>query len=137
MKNKSSKSGLFLMELILSILFFSLSSAICIQLFVKSHLISQQSLDLNHALEDCQNVAEAFYGCNGDIDEMMLLFDHSFQKNPDVPTFFLEELPYTVSVTVLEKEDLLICTITAYKFSDVIYELEVSLFPEKEVSYGN
>ncbi|MBD5548796.1 MAG: hypothetical protein HDQ97_15665 [Lachnospiraceae bacterium] len=136
MKNKSSKSGLFLMELILSILFFSLSSAICVQLFVKSHLISQQSVDLNIAVEWCQNVAETFYGTNGNIDEMMLLFDNSYQNSSDESSFFLDEHPYTISVSVHEKNSMLICNISAHKSSDLIYDLEVYLFPEKEVSHG-
>ncbi len=137
MKNKSSKSGLFLMEMILSVLFFSLSSAVCIQLFVKSHLISQQSVDLNRAVEYCQNVAEAFYGCNGDLTEMMLLFDNCSQDPLDESTYLLEEQPYTISVTVQEKDGMLICNIAAYKSSDIIYDLEVHLFPQKEVPHGN
>ena len=40
MKQKSSRSALFLMELIFSILFFALASAVCVQLFVKAHLLS-------------------------------------------------------------------------------------------------
>ena len=63
--NTSSRSGLFLMELIISILFFSLASAVCVKLFVSSHTISKDSVELNHSLEWCQNVAEAFYGSNG------------------------------------------------------------------------
>lgn len=136
MKNKSSKSGLFLMELILSILFFSLSSAVCVQLFVKSHLISQQSVDLNSAVEWCQNIAEAFYGTNGNIDEMMLLFDNSYQNSSDQSAFFLDEPPYTIFVTLQEKDNMFICNISAHKSSDLIYNLEVYLFPEKEVSHG-
>lgn len=136
MKNKSSKSGLFLMELILSILFFSISSAVCIQLFVKSHLISQQSVDLNNAIEWCQNIAEAFYGTNGNMDEMMLLFSNSRQDSSDQSSFFLDESPYRISVSIQEDNSLLICTISAYKSSNLIYELEVHLFPQKEVSHG-
>lgn len=137
MKNKSSKSGLFLMEMILSILFFSLSSAVCVQLFVKSHLISQRSVDLNRAVEYCQNIAEAFYGCNGNLDEMMLLFDNYSKDTSDESTYLLDEPPYTISVTVQEKDNMLICYITAYKSSDPIYDLEVHLFSQKEVSHGN
>lgn len=136
MKNKSSKSGLFLMELILSIFFFSLSGAICVQLFVKSHLISQQSVDLNRAVECCQNVAEVFYGCNGNKEEMMLLLDNSYQNTSDQSAFFLDEQPYTISVIIQEKDRMLVCTISAYKSSDLIYDLEVYLFPEKEVPHG-
>lgn len=57
---KSSKSSLFLMELILAILFFALSSAVCIQLFVKSHILENTSTEENHALLLCQNLSEIF-----------------------------------------------------------------------------
>lgn len=36
---KKSRSSLFLIELTISILFFALASAACIQLFVKAHLL--------------------------------------------------------------------------------------------------
>ena len=58
----SSKSSLFLMELILSILFFSLASVVCVQLFVKSHLISEQSTDSSNAVNLSQDVAEIYTG---------------------------------------------------------------------------
>lgn len=77
MKNKaSSRSGLFLMELIVSILFFSLAGAVCVRLFVNSHIVSRNSVELNHALEWTQNVAEVFYGCNGNGKEVMKLFEN-------------------------------------------------------------
>ena len=51
MKNNSrSRSSLFLMELILVILFFAVAGSICVQIFVKAHLLSQSSSDLNLSL---------------------------------------------------------------------------------------
>lgn len=77
MQNSSSKTGLFLMELIIAILFFSLAGAVCVRLFVRSHIISEQSVELNHSVLWAQNTAEAFYGCNGDIQQMSELLDGS------------------------------------------------------------
>lgn len=57
-KNRARSSSLFLMELILAIFFFSVASAVCVQFFVKSHLLSKQSHDLNYAVNECSNVAE-------------------------------------------------------------------------------
>lgn len=57
-KNRPRSSSLFLMELILAILFFSIASAVCVQFFVKSHLLSRDSNALNHAANECANVAE-------------------------------------------------------------------------------
>ena len=59
---KSSKSSLFLMELIIAILFFSLASAVCIQLFVKSHTLGKTTTDENKSLLMCQNFSEIFLG---------------------------------------------------------------------------
>ena len=41
--SSSSRSGLLLMEIIIAILFFSLASAICLQLFVKAHNLGQDT----------------------------------------------------------------------------------------------
>ena len=61
------------MELIIAILFFSLAAAICIQLFVKSHMISERSIALNHSILLAQNTAEIFYATNGDPEKMASL----------------------------------------------------------------
>ena len=47
----AKRSSLFLLELIIAILFFSLTSAVCVQIFVRAHLISRQTQELNMALE--------------------------------------------------------------------------------------
>lgn len=159
--SSSSRSGLFLMELIISILFFSLSGAVCVKLFVNSHIISQNSVELNHALEWSQNVAEVFYGCNGDFNEMTDLFQSQFgncttsTSNQSFLLLFDEDfepfatthdsdyaLRYTLHAAVEQKEELLYCHIMVQKKSSMpevsalenIYELTVSLFPQKEVS---
>ena len=40
----AKRSSLFLLELIIAILFFSLTSAVCVQIFVRAHLISRQKI---------------------------------------------------------------------------------------------
>ncbi len=71
---KHSKSTLFLMELIIAILFFSLASTICIQLFAKSHLLSKQTVNENHAVIQAQNLAECFLATEGDMTKLRELF---------------------------------------------------------------
>lgn len=65
---KSSKSSLFLMELIISILFFSLASAVCIQLFVKAHVLDKHTDEQNHAIVWSQNLAALWQANNGDLN---------------------------------------------------------------------
>lgn len=74
---KHSKSSLFLMELILALLFFSLASTVCIRLFVKSHTLSINTQDLNYAVTQSQNLAEAFIGFDGELPAMKSLFEAS------------------------------------------------------------
>ena len=55
--DSSSRSGLLLMEIILPILFFSLISALCLQVFVKAHTLSQDTRKLDAAVRQADSVA--------------------------------------------------------------------------------
>lgn len=57
---QSSKSGLFLIELIILILFFSVASAICVRLFVTAQMTAVHSTDLSRATLLSQSAAELF-----------------------------------------------------------------------------
>ena len=57
-KQTSSRSGLLLMEIIIAILFFSVVSAICLQLFVKAHNMGTDTEELDMAVRQCSSVAE-------------------------------------------------------------------------------
>lgn len=54
---KKSKSGLFLMEIMFSILFFAIGSAVCLQLFAKAHSLSRGASCLDEAVALCQSTA--------------------------------------------------------------------------------
>lgn len=72
---KHSRSSLFLMEMIVAILFFSLASAVFIQLFAKSHTLSKQTVNQNHAVIQAQNLAESYLALEGDFEQIVTLFD--------------------------------------------------------------
>lgn len=59
-RNRAKSSNLFLLELILAILFFAIASAVCVQLFVKSHLLSKNTTALNAAINQASSAGEAF-----------------------------------------------------------------------------
>ncbi len=71
----TSKSALFLMELIIAIFFFSLASAVCIQLFVKAHLMGTSNTNKNHALLWAQNIAETYTGTGADFNATVSLLN--------------------------------------------------------------
>ena len=56
-----SKSALFLMELIIVILFFALTSAVCMRVFVKAHDVAHETESANYAVLWADNAAECFY----------------------------------------------------------------------------
>lgn len=76
-KNTPSKSSLFLIELIIAILFFTVASGICIQLFSKSYLLSQSSKNLSASSRLVANTAEVLESCGGSLEEVKSLFPES------------------------------------------------------------
>ncbi len=73
-KYTSHKSSLFLLELILAILFFSIASAVCVQLFVKSHLLSRQAEILSIAVNECSDAAEIILSADTDAEVLERLY---------------------------------------------------------------
>ena len=72
-KSRARASSLFLMELILAILFFSAASGICVQFFVRSHLLSRDSDALSHAVNECSGIAETVCAADSKAEAFTLL----------------------------------------------------------------
>ncbi|HIW21114.1 MAG TPA: hypothetical protein H9887_03735 [Candidatus Dorea intestinavium] len=53
-----NRANILLMEIIIALLFFSVASAVCIQIFVKAHLLGQDSKALNFATTQTSSMAE-------------------------------------------------------------------------------
>lgn len=68
-RRQHSRSGLFLIELTITIAFFAVTTAIFLQVFVKSHTISQQADQLFHAQEMASCVAEIMGGTSSDASD--------------------------------------------------------------------
>ncbi len=58
------------MELIIAIMFFALSGAVCVRLFAGAHKMAEDDKNLNQAVLWTQNLAEVFYSCNGSIQSI-------------------------------------------------------------------
>lgn len=95
---KHSKSSLFLMELIIALLFFSLASTVCIRLFVNAHSLSNQTVDMNHAVNYAQNMAETFTGCDGDLASMQNILSGSLLSE-DGNRLFMVQNNYCICLT--------------------------------------
>lgn len=57
-KKNMSRSGMLLLELMMAILIFSLAAAVCIQVFLKAHDLSQRAQELSRAVNACASAAE-------------------------------------------------------------------------------
>jgi hypothetical protein len=104
-KQNASRTGLFLIELILSIFFFIIAAAVVLQLFVQSHFISKNTISINNALLYSQNMSEVFLSDGGSFDDVksmyngqlitvssmpdnviLLLFDNNWESTKDLDT---------------------------------------------------
>ena len=85
----NSKSSLFLIELIVTLCFFSLASVVCVRLFVYAHKVSTESRRETLAIQISQNAAECFIAADGDPEEFRRLFDMTLpQGREDIITDF-------------------------------------------------
>lgn len=133
------------MELILSILFFSIAAAVCVKLFVTAHRLSDQSVNLNHAVAMAESIAEAFYGCNGNVGELETLFPDAGMDEQTMLTINNTDQGLGAFVKINASGELISCEIrigtpqqiTAYQEQrtefDSVYELQLTLFPQEEL----
>lgn len=105
---QKSKAALFLIELLIALLFFSVASAICLQLFVGAHNANKYSDNMSHASMLCSYYAEDFF---------------SSKYAPDfAPTCY-----YTDSLNETEYEDAVYCVATSFSYENNYLILHVSV----------
>lgn len=104
-----SKSSLFLMEMIVTLLFFSIASAICVQLFAQSHILSRQADELNIAVSVSQSFIEVMRGTDGGIDAIA------------------EQFPYAERISTSSLEQYYDADYTECSYEDACYVAEVTL----------
>ncbi len=80
-KHSRSKSGLFLMELIIVILFFSISAAICMRIFSTAKIKSDFSRDISNASVKAQNCAEAYKAYDANFKKIASVTEGNINKN--------------------------------------------------------
>lgn len=76
-KYKKSKTSLFLMELIITILLLAICGAICMELFAASDSLSRRTRELNGAVACAQGFAEVMRGTDGSLEEVVKHYDRA------------------------------------------------------------
>ena len=98
-------------------------------------------MNLNHAVAMAESIAEAFYGCNGNVGELETLFPDARMDQTDEQTIFIiknTEEGLGAFVKINASGELTTCEIrvgtplqiTAF---DSVYELKLILFPQEEL----
>ncbi len=130
---RSNKTRYFLVELILNCLFFTLSAAVCVNLFVAGATTNKESGEISMAALKAQSAAEAFKASNGDLDRyseimgsisegdfQVCYYDEEWMKTA------VDDYDFAVYLTMTTSENgLVVATISVTDHKDSIYELEV------------
>lgn len=133
------KSSLFLMEMIVTILFFSIASAICVRLFAQSHILSRQADELNMAVAVSQSFVEVMKGTDGtmetlteyfpnavciDDDTLEQYYDADYQECASENACYIAEITLSVNDAFSTMETRMINIET----KEVVYELTSTSF---------
>jgi len=89
--NGKSKAHVFLMEIIIAILFFSIAAAVTLQLFVRARQQSQDSVDLNTAVIKTQNIAEVFKASDSVGENWVSFCEENFVRDGEDYTAYYNE----------------------------------------------
>lgn len=133
-KHNSSKSSLFLMELIIVILFFSICAAICIQVFASAKQLADNSYQLHCAVLAAQSGAETYKATAGDLSAITevlngeqhgtgtaaVYYDESWQRLSPEDN---EQAAYIMSITAEEQEALV--QVSRLSDGDELYQIPV------------
>ena len=66
------------MELIVAIMFFSLSAAVCVRLFSSAHIMVDSTENLSNAIIWSQNLSETFVGSSGNLSAIAELYSNGY-----------------------------------------------------------
>lgn len=135
-RTQARSSSLFLMELILAIMLFTITAAVCVQLTAKAHSLSRDSALLNSAVNECSTLAEIISSSDNSDRAIRLLSEEypgsKLQQTGDSRslTFFYDEnyMPaseknasHRITADISVKDGLVSAVIKAEK----LYSLEV------------
>lgn len=122
-------SSLFLLELILAVLFFSVASALCIQIFTKAHLMSQDARDLNFAVNEVSSMAEQISAGTLHSDTAASSDDTASDPSTQMPDDSLQDAAayYDSGYASCEKADAVYVLIVHYEPENTLLKAHISM----------
>ena len=125
---RNSGTSLFLMELMVAILFFSVASAVCMQLFARAHLIDLKTRNMNHAISVAQTQVEEI---RGSVEVPALPeISNTIYYDSDWNVVMDENAPFVCKVTCLNHEDLMNIRVEVYDVErgEELYTLQTAKY---------
>lgn len=156
-----SKSSMFLLEILINILLFSILCVCSLQFFIKSYQLTENTTTLHHAVTACNNVAAVYEAGDGSIAPIADAFpnaisekgltyiylDENYQEcdSQDVAYYItVEEMVSDISsihISFYKNGEDASYSITAYHYQpltpatvDAVGGTQLDTFEEKEVS---
>lgn len=121
-KYLKSKTSLFLMEMIITVMLFAGCSAVCVRFFALAHTISEDTRELNESVSLAQGFAEVMRGTNGDIDSIIAHYPEAVKGGED---FF--EVFYDKDFNTCKFEDAVYASDVSLQTNGAIQNMEVSV----------
>lgn len=141
----SSKSSLFLIELIIAILFFAIASAVCVRAFVKAHSLSTEAKDLSFASAEVSSMASVLKYTGRSLDEIHVYYPEAEETADGFLVFYdgarnlcgREDACYQMRASLSESSGMMTASLRLERENaDPIYELELRFVPSEEGKEG-
>lgn len=128
---ESSKSSLFLLELMISIVFFALAAAGCVQVFAKAHMLSHEAGRLDMAVSVAQSLAEE---CSGSrMEDNQRYYDELGNVCGKEDGVYLAEILQTEQAGMNQIH----ITVMDMKTQDTLYTLQTASYLPNGTGGGN
>lgn len=143
MKPRKSKVNLLLTELLITVMFFIVSSGICLNIFAKAQNMSRESSKLNAAMIKVSSCAELIRAYNGDLLKVSRAIGASPKEqhyevlyDKDWNESCASDSVYTLELQHLGTTDgLLYVKISVFGSDELIYLTEIVYYIREGVDY--
>lgn len=134
---RHSKSSLFLMEIILNILFFSILVTFCLQIFFKGYQLSKGTSELHHAVTACTSITEICQGTDYPEETLSSVYPESMSLDHTILIYYdkdflacsKQDAVYRAYVDFAQDElSSFHITFSDMSTSETIYELSASCY---------
>lgn len=136
-RQTARRSSLFLFEIIIALFFFCVASMLCLQLFAKAHVLSQEAKELDMAVNQTASIAELFQNEEHPLSYLQSQYPHSrISDSGETLILFYdtdwiscseESFYYQIQVDVTAKDALIYGSITAKnRDGEALYSLETN-----------